>query len=210
MIAYLNGSLIEKNDNAIVIDVNGVGYEVFCSSRAVVNLPDTGNRTQLYIHTQYRADGAALFGFLSTSEKNLFLELIKVDSVGPKSALNILSAAPWVEIAQLIEDGDVSSLSKLPKISKKTAEHLVVKLKGKLEVLFITAAVQDQSATEQQRQKVSSSRKLRGEAQSALLHLGYKPHEIERALNDMEADVWSGELQSIIRAALSDLSGNIS
>src|ERR1017187_1299237 len=137
MIAYLKGPVLDKSESAIVTDAQGVGYEVSCSPRTLVSLPSPGQRVELFIHTHYKSDGAALFGFATREEKELFLMLIKVDSVGPKSALNILSAAPWMELIDLIEIGDTTSLSKLPKISKKTAEHLVVKLKGKLQNIVI-------------------------------------------------------------------------
>jgi len=201
MIAYLRGKILSKADNAIVIDAQGVGYEVACSPQVVGALPEVGAQGELHIHTHYKADGAALFGFSSPQEKSLFLSLIKVDSVGPKSALNILSAAPCEEIVSLIEDGDVASLSKLPKISKKTAEHLVVKLKGKLSDILLTSSGSTL--------KVSSTRRLRTEAMTALSHLGFKPQDVERTLSDLNEEVWLGDLQSVIRLALNDLSGNL-
>jgi Holliday junction DNA helicase RuvA len=214
MIGYLDGNIISRSDSAVILNVGGVGYEVFCASRSLDLLSEINTRAQLFIHTQYKSDGAAaLFGFLTQSEKNLFLELIKVDSVGPKSALNILSAAPWQDIAHLIEDGDVASLSRLPKISKKTAEHLVVKLKGKLEFLILESGEGTTNLSEsggsEARTKIAGVRKLRAEAQTALSHLGYKSGEIERALEEIDEETWKSDLQQIIRAALSDLSGNI-
>ncbi len=201
MIAYLRGKIFSKSDTSVVIDAQGVGYEVFCSPKTCEAIGEVGAEGQLFIHTHYKADGAALFGFSSIQEKSLFLSLIKVDSVGPKSALNILSAAPCDEIVSLIEDGDVSSLSKLPKISKKTAEHLVVKLKGKLGEILISLGTTANT-------KTSEPRRLRAEAMTALSHLGYKPQDVERTLSDLNEDIWQGDLQSVIRLALNDLSGN--
>jgi len=213
MIAYLNGKLFEKRDTAVVIDVQGVGYEVFCSPGTIVRLGDVGNGCQLFIHTQYRTDGASLFGFASTQEKALFLSLIKVDSVGPKSALNIMAGGPWEDLVQLIEDGDVTALSKLPKISRKTAEHLVVKLKGKLSDIFLSAeaapGVTGRAAEEIKTRRIqgSSQRKMRSEASTALTHLGYRSTDVERALEGLSEEAWSGDLQTVIRHALNDLSG---
>lgn len=200
MIAYLRGKILSKADNSVVIDAQGVGYEVACSPQVVSVLGEVGFDGELHIHTHYKSDGAALFGFTTQQEKTLFLSLIKVDSVGPKSALNILSAAPCEEIVGLIEDGDVAGLSKLPKISKKTAEHLVVKLKGKLGEIILTSGPVVA--------KVSGQRRLRTEAMTALSHLGFKPQDVERTLSDLAEEIWLGDLQSVIRLALNDLSGN--
>ncbi len=203
MIAYLNGTLIDKKELAVVVDVNGVGYEVFCARSIVENMGPVGGTCRLFVHTQYRTDGASLFGFSSQQEKDLFLSLIKVDSVGPKSALNIMSAAPWREIAHLIEEGSVAQLAKLPKISKKTAEHLVVKLKGKLGDLFF------EDGGIQTNNNGTQVRMLRSETQTALSHLGYKSIEIDRALNELDENIWSSDFQTVLRSALNHLSGNI-
>jgi holliday junction DNA helicase RuvA len=205
VIAYLNGKIVEKKDSSVVVDTQGVGYEVFCSPNTMARLSDVGGSCQLYVHTQYRADGAALFGFVTTQEKSLFLSLIKVDSVGPKSALNIMAAAPWDELIHHIEDGDVSALSKLPKISKKTAEHLVVKLKGKLTEILLESGGEPTKPRTELRQKL---KQMRGEAQTALSHLGFRTQDVERALDDLDEEIWNGDLQEVIRHALNDLSGN--
>ncbi|MDZ4677155.1 MAG: Holliday junction branch migration protein RuvA [Oligoflexia bacterium] len=207
MIAFLNGTIIDKKDSALVVDVSGVGYEVFCAKNTIENLGETGAACRLFIHTQYRSEGAALFGFISAQEKELFLSLIKVDSVGPKSALNIMSGASWFDLAHLIEEGDVASLTKLPKVSKKTAEHVVVKLKGKLSELILDDG--QNAAPTTKLPKSVGVRKMRAEVQSALTHLGYKPYEIERTLDGLEEDVWMDDIQSVIRSALNGLSGNI-
>lgn len=209
MIAYLSGKVIEKKDNVVVIDTRGVGYEVFCAPQTMARLPDVGGTSQLHVHTQYRSDGASLFGFTTRQEKSLFLSLIKVDSVGPKSALTIMGSAPWDELVQLIEEGDVTGLSKLPKISKKTAEHVVVKLKGKLSEILLEAAEQEGSRTgvarTENRQKF---KQMRQEAQTALSHLGFRSQDVEKTLDDLDESAWTGDLQAVIREALNDLAGN--
>lgn len=206
MIGWLQGKVVDKADNAIILNVQGVGYEVFCATSTVENL-DSGSDCSLYIYTHYKSDGGAtLFGFLNRTEKELFLNLIKVDSVGPKSALNILSAGPWDETIHFIEEGDVTALAGLPKISKKTAEHVVVKLKGKLSELILESAAAGSTAPA----RVSSIRTahaLRGQAQTALQHLGYKNFEVEKALDQLNDDIWKQDLEVVIRAALNDLSG---
>jgi holliday junction DNA helicase RuvA len=225
VIAYLNGKLIEKRDSAVVIDVNGVGYDVFCPASIVQVLGSVGSDVRLYVHTSFSNNsGFSLYGFSSVAERALFLSLIKVDSVGPKSALNIMSAAPWDEIVHLIEDGDVAALSKLPKVGKKTAEHVVVKLKGKLGELFVMAQEAEGAspatgvgATAEAARGISSGartrsaqiRKMRAEAQTALSSLGFKPQDVQATLDDLGDDAWAGDLQSVIRLALTGLAGNI-
>jgi len=208
VIAFLRGTVISKTNSTLVIDASGVGYEVFCPPQVIETLGTIGSSSQLFIHTHYKTDGVALFGFSLAQEKSLFLSLIKVDSVGPKSALNILSAAPWDEIVHLIEDGDIVGLSKLPKISKKTAEHLIVKLKGKLGDLLLTESSKTQASVSGKVSRMTEHRRMRLEALTALSHLGFKSQDIEKTLSDLKEDVWQGDLQSVIRSALNNLSGN--
>ncbi len=209
MIAHLTGKILDKADQLVVIDVLGVGYEVFCSTRTLEVLGDGGAAISLYIYTHYKSEGAALFGFLSKMEKELFLSLIKVDSVGPKSALNILSAGEVEDLIDLIEGGDVVSLSKLPKVSKKTAEHLVVKLKGKLSAIAGIGAMAKDPGVVRKKSKILETHKMRGEAQTALVHLGFKAFESERVLSEMSDEIWQTDLESVIRTALNNLSGNV-
>jgi Holliday junction DNA helicase RuvA len=198
MIGYLHGVVVQKSANHVVINVQGVGYEVFCTPQ-ILEVFELQRPISLFIHTHYKSDGVALYGFPTSQEKDLFLSLIKVDSVGPKSALNILGAAQWEDTVSLIEEGDVTGLSKLPKISKKTAEHLVVKLKGKLGDLLSIAAPKS---------KNTEVRKLRLEASTALGHLGFKPQDVERTLGNLDDEAWQGDLQLVIRHALNHLAGN--
>ncbi len=207
MIGMLSGKVFEKNDQSVIVDVLGVGYEVFCSTKTVEALGEKDSIVTLHVHSHYNTNGTSLFGFFSKPEKELFLWLIKVDSVGPKSALNILSAAPWMEIVELVEDGNSQALSKLPKISKKTAEHVVVKLKGKLSALALHSESPTDTAPRPP-SKSATTRKIRGEAQTALVHLGFKSFEVERVLDELTEDIWTLDLETVIRSALSDLSGN--
>jgi Holliday junction DNA helicase RuvA len=200
MIASLSGKVIEFFENSLVVDVQGVGYEVTVSPQVCESFRKVGAQCRLFIHAHYKTDGVSLYGIGSSLEKQLFLQLIKVDSVGPKSALNILSAAPLADLVQFIEEGDVATLSKLPKISKKTAEHLVVKLKGKLGSLNLNVV--------SGARPVSQARQNRSEALIALSHLGYKAQDVERALSAFDDDVWKLDLESIIRRALNQLSGH--
>jgi Holliday junction DNA helicase RuvA len=206
VIAFLKGRIIDHFDHGIVLDVSGVGYEVFCSQLTLDSIQGNQNVIQLFVYTQYRSEGVSLFGFLSPQEKELFLNLIKVDTVGPKSALNIISGAPWQDLVHMIEAEDITQLSKLPKISKKTAELVVVKLKSKLKDLSL-ATQQTPSAKPQY--KPTKDRKLKDEVSSALVHLGYRTPDIERVLDQVEEDFWTDGMEAVVRRALSGLSGQI-
>lgn len=203
MIALLTGKIKDKDDHCVVLDVAGVGYEVFVSARSMIGLGDLEQNQTLFIYTHYKSEGATLFGFLSKLEKLLFLALIKVDSVGPKTALSILSAAESGELIDLIEHGDVSGLAALPKISKKMAEHVVVKLKGKLSALMLT----QESAGTPTRGPRGEGQRLRREAQAVLINLGYKTFEADRVLNEFDETIWTQGLEDVVRAALSQLGG---
>lgn len=187
MIARLQGNIVERNLESVVVDVGGVGYEVFCSS---VTLADVQNETRVlfWIYTSVREDAITLFGFSSHAEKEMFTSLLKVNGVGPKMALKILSASRLQQLAEIIESGDVAALSKLPKVGKKTAEQLVVTLKGKLGVTSSAAVV---SSTGKQ------------EIASALVNLGYRPQEVEKVVAQMPADI---DLQTGLRQGLTILS----
>ena len=122
MIAYLRGKLLEVTTDTAVIDVQGVGYETLCSGRTLDQLRmQVGQELRLWIYTHVREDALQLFGFGSRQEKEVFLSLLKVNGVGPKSALSILSGAEAEKIIGFIEAGDAKALSNLPKIGKKTA-----------------------------------------------------------------------------------------
>ncbi|MCC6277239.1 MAG: Holliday junction branch migration protein RuvA [Oligoflexia bacterium] len=204
MIGSLRGKVIDRFDHGVIIEVLGVGYEVFCSQITLEALSQAQGSVLVYTFAQYRSEGVSLFGFLTPLEKTLFLNLIKVDTVGPKSALHILSGAPCSDLVQMIDGEDVQALAKLPKVSKKTAELVVVKLKGKLKDLVLTESA---ASLESSSYKPGRDRKLRIEAISTLGHLGYRTQDVERVLDQVEENYWTEGLESVIRRALGGLSG---
>ena len=129
MIGYLKGDILQAGDDQVLLNVNSVGYEVFCSEQVLTKLIGE-TRTEFWIHTHVREDQLSLFGFLTKSEKQFFLSLLKVNGIGPKVALKILGAAPIEALISMIEDSDVRGLSQLPKVGKKTAEQIILELKG--------------------------------------------------------------------------------
>ena len=135
MIGRLKGVVESREAETCLLDVGGVCYELTCSLQTIDTLV-LGERVRLEVFTHVREDQLALFGFATVLEKELFMALLSVNGVGPKMAIKILSAAPVSHIARSVEAGDVKALSLLPKVGKKTAEQLVVSLKGKLTVFL--------------------------------------------------------------------------
>ncbi len=186
MIGYLSGAVRHCGSESLILSAGGVGYEVHCTPRTLTSV---GDEIELWIYTQVREDALQLFGFLTLQEKELFLSLIKVNGIGPKSALQILAASTVQQIVDLINHGDAKGLSQLPKVGKKTAEQIVLTLKGKL------VSAESHTAT------VPTHRQ---EVISALVHLGFRLVDVEKALEKMGSpkDVESG-----VREGLSMLTG---
>ena len=134
MISQLTGSIIDKQPPLIVIDVNGVGYEVFVSMQTFYGLPATGEKVRIYTQMVVREDAHLLFGFGNTAERETFRLLIKVSGIGAKTALGILSVLSSDDLARAIADEDIKVLSSVPGIGKKTAERLALELRGKLSI----------------------------------------------------------------------------
>jgi len=199
MIGRLTGNVIEKNPPMLVVDVQGVGYEVEVPMNTFYNLPELHEQVTLFTHMIVREDAQFLCGFLSDDERRLFRTLIKVNGVGAKLALSILSSISAQEFARCVNENDTKALVQLPGIGKKTAERLIIEVRDKLkDWLPATLPVEEQT------QQVVSSQDESAEATSALIALGYKPQEasmmVQQAYTDLGDDkVSSGEL---IRAAL--------
>jgi Holliday junction DNA helicase RuvA len=132
MIGRLSGTLLEKNPPQILIDCNGVGYEVSVPMSTFYNLPGTGEKTVLLTHLTVREDAHLLYGFGSAEERNVFRQLIKISGVGARTALSILSGMSVPDLAQAVTLQEAGRLTRVPGIGKKTAERLLLELKGKL------------------------------------------------------------------------------
>jgi holliday junction DNA helicase RuvA len=179
MIGRLSGTLAEKNPPQLLVDVAGVGYEVDVPMSTFYNLPGLGERVVLLTHFVVREDAQVLFGFLTHEERSTFRLLVKISGVGPRTALSILSGLSVTELAQAVSLQESGRLVKVPGIGKKTAERLLLELKGKLgDALAAPAAVQ-------------------GEAQAdilqALVALGYSDREAAAALKALPADIGVSE-----------------
>jgi Holliday junction DNA helicase RuvA len=197
MIGRLRGTLVVKQPPQLLIDVNGVGYEVEAPMSTFYQLPALGEAVVLHTHLVVREDAHLLFGFASESERRLFRTLIKVNGVGAKLALTILSGISADEFARSVQDNDTAALVRLPGVGKKTAERLIVEMRDRLadwegSVVLPGAAPANVAAA-------PAADETR-DALSALVALGYKPPEASRLVSKVETEGLSSE--AIIRAAL--------
>ncbi len=199
MIGRLTGKVIEKTPPILVIDVQGVGYEVEVPMNTFYSLPEIQETMTLFTHMIVREDAQFLCGFISDEERRLFRTLIKVNGVGAKLALSILSSISAQEFARCVNENDTKALIQLPGIGKKTAERLIIEVRDKLKD-WLPASLPAQDNMQQHVVQQGETT----EATSALIALGYKPQEasmmVQQALADLAEDnISSGEL---IRAAL--------
>jgi Holliday junction DNA helicase RuvA len=146
VIAHLRGKLIEKDTSRVVVDVNGVGYEIFVPLTTFSALPDRGTEVSIDIHTHVREDIIALYGFSSRRERTIFEKLMTISGIGPKLAVTILSGGSVDDLVSAIKRGDLARLTAIPGVGKKTAERIVVELRDKFQ--DFVAAVPDKSAVE--------------------------------------------------------------
>lgn len=201
MIGRIKGTLLEKQPPYLLIDVAGVGYEIEVPMSTFYQLPEVGQPITLHTHLTVREDAHLLYGFYESRERSLFRQLIKVNGVGPKLALTILSSIDPDQFVHSILDNDATQLVRLPGIGKKTAERLIIEMRDRLKTwqedgILLTPAL---PTTE----KVQI-RNAEQEAISALLALGYKLPEASRAVNQV-AEKDSLPCEQIIRAALKNL-----
>jgi len=175
VIAHLRGRLFEKHPNRIVVDVNGVGYDVFVPLSTFYGLGDPGADVALRIHTHVREDALTLYGFATLLEQELFERLIGVGGIGPKVALAVLSGIEPQELIRAIERADVARLTAIPGVGKKTSERIVLELKDRLPRAQVAAAAAGAAATDVP--------VVRDDVLSALVNLGYHRPLAEKAVD---------------------------
>ncbi len=195
MIGRLKGILLSKQPPWLLIDVNGVGYELEAPMSTIYDLPEIGREVTLRTHYAVKEDSVALYGFLHESERALFRNVQKVSGIGAKIALAILSGVTVDEFARHVQSGDLAALSRIPGIGKKTAERIVVELRDRVDGLI--GAVGSSLGSGAANDPVS-------EASVALQSLGYKPAEVMRLVKDAAAAGDSAEdiIRKALRAAL--------
>ncbi|BBJ00061.1 Holliday junction ATP-dependent DNA helicase RuvA [Ferrigenium kumadai] len=192
MIGRLSGILLEKNPPQIVLDVQGVGYEVDVPMSTFYNLPGLNEKVVLHTQLIVREDAHLLFGFLSQEERVAFRQLLKISGVGPKLALSVLSGLSLSELAQAVANKEAGRLTKIPGVGKKTAERLLLELQGK----FVVAALAGGAS-----ESITAS--ADNDIVNALIALGYSEKEADWAAKQLPKDV---DVSGGIRQALKLLS----
>ena len=201
MIGRLTGVLIEKQAPEILVDVHGVGYELLVPMTTFYALPNLGDNTVLHIHQAISETSNQLFGFADKRDRDFFRLLIKVNGVGPKMAVSIMSI-DIKEIVGYIKTNDISALTKVPGVGKKTAERLVVDLRDKIQAWNHEPDVSEsQDATASQIKSVENAADITADAESALIALGYKPTEASKAVARVK-DAEANSSEELIRRAL--------
>ena len=198
MIAHLKGKLTYKSPIEIAIDVNGVGYQVFVPLSTFYALPELEEDVFLDIHTHMREESLKLFGFYTTDEKRIFEKLIAINKVGPKLALTILSGMSPAELFTTIDSNDIGKLSTIPGIGRKTAERLILEMRGKMDGISLDSDINKDSIPQNG---------LFEDALSALVNLGYKKNQAEQTLKKVYPEGETGDsIEEIIKKSLNLLS----
>lgn len=199
MIGRLKGVLLEKQPPHLLVDVQGVGYDVLAPMTTFYQLPETGATVVLHIHFAVSETAQQLFGFYSQEDRALFRQLIKVSNVGPKMALGIMSGMDSNEFVRCVMTSNLNALVQLPGVGKKTAERLVVEMRDRLQDWAGSAGAAPAAAATQ----VSGAQsQMLADAESALVALGYKPTEAARAINAVLAEQTVARSEDLIRLAL--------
>lgn len=198
MIGRIQGVLVEVDPPQVLVDVQGLGYEVELPASAIYSLPPQGTRLTLYTHYVVREDAHLLYGFVSKSERELFRLLIKVNGVGPKLALAIVSGFEPAAFVRCVEDNNITALTKLPGVGRKTAERLLVEMRDRLKDWQVASGAEFM-LTRPDGPGRETGREL-DEAQAGLEALGYKPAEASRAVRAVAQEGMSAA--EIIRQAL--------
>lgn len=199
MIGRLQGKLVEKQPSWVILDIQGVGYEITLPLSVFVNLPALEEEQVFWIHQVIREDANLLYGFARLEDRQLFRELIKVTGIGPKVGMAIMSAMESNDLLQAIQNEDRVALTRIPGIGKKTAERLLLDLKDRLK----TWQPQQMAKLELPLGSELPAINCRAEAESALVALGYKLPEASRAITAIAAE--GMDTQDLIRAALKSM-----
>ena len=197
MYSYLKGALSERNPNTIVVDCNGVGYELFIPLSTYDKLPETGKEVKVLVHYSFNeSDGVRLFGFYSDEEKLLFRQLINISKVGPKLALSVLSGLSIADLIRAVQMGDIDLITTIHGIGKKSAERLIIELKDK--VGNISSIPLDGNYP-------GADSELIQDAETALLTLGYKRYDARKIISKLMKENDFSTSEEITKAAIKAL-----
>jgi Holliday junction DNA helicase RuvA len=196
MIAYLSGKLLEKHANTVIVDVGGVGYEVSIPLTTFYELGEVGGDVQLRVYTHVREDAIQLFGFKTLRERDLYLKLISVQGIGPKSGIAMLSGMSADEIIVAIRSNDLARLKSIPGVGLKTAERVVIELRDKVGEISDTTPLDPSSRSGLPSDAVFE------DALSALINLGYPKNAAEKALNQAAQEGVEISVHKLLRRGL--------
>ncbi|WP_080874248.1 Holliday junction branch migration protein RuvA [Oceanobacillus timonensis] len=197
MIAYIKGKLTSIKENAVIVDVHGVGYEIHCPNPYVFE-PEMNQQVQIHTHHHVREDAQILFGFRNTDEKYLFTKLISVSGIGPKGALAILAGVNIQGFISAVENEDEKFLTTFPGVGKKTARQIILDLKGKLVHDFAIESTAEQSS---EATAGTSEREIVSEALDALKALGFTSSELKKITPQLKSDQTLTNTDEVIRKA---------
>ncbi|MCL1073064.1 Holliday junction branch migration protein RuvA [Shewanella dokdonensis] len=203
MIGRLHGILLEKQAPDVLLDVQGVGYELQMPLTSFYELPELNQTATIYTHFVVREDAQLLYGFITKQERSLFRLLIKANGVGPKLALTILSGMTAQEFVNCVERDDIATLVKLPGVGKKTAERLLVEMRDKLKSLLETASGNEREFVLKSNYTPTTVNNAEDDAMAALLTLGYKPAQASKAVSAAFEEGMDSE--TLIKAALKSM-----
>lgn len=206
MISRIHGILLEKQAPHVLVDVQGVGYEILAPMTTFFSLPDLNQKVVLHTHFSVSETSQQLFGFVSTRDRELFRLLIKVSGVGPKMAVGLMSM-DTDSLVRCVMSDDVASLVKIPGVGKKTAERLIVEMRDKLKSWAVDASASGSAGQASAVETVVNSNTILAEAESALISLGYKPVEAAKAVSAANSDDISSA-EDLIRQALRSMLPN--
>ena len=194
MYYYIKGTLVQKSDNYIVVDANGVGYMIYTSLNSMQNTGEIGKKITIYTYLHVREDVMDLFGFTTIEEKNMFMHLISVSGVGPKAALSILSVTTPAKFALAVITNDVKTITKASGLGPKMAQRVILELKDKMKTDELEIDLEDES------DDILSDN--RSEAISALVVLGYSSNDAQKAVKGIDGTL---SVEEIIKKALAGL-----
>lgn len=194
MYYYIKGTLVQKSDNYIVVDANGVGYMIYTSLNSMQNTGEIGKKITIYTYLHVREDVMDLFGFTTIEEKNMFMHLISVSGVGPKAALSILSVTTPAKFALAVITNDVKTITKASGVGPKMAQRVILELKDKIKTDELEIDLEDES------DDILSDN--RSEAISALVVLGYSSNDAQKAVKGIDGTL---SVEEIIKKALAGL-----
>lgn len=198
MFAYLKGILVSSQPSQVIVEVNGIGYQLFIPCRILGQLPQLGQPVQLYTSFVIREFSQALYGFLSSQERDIFEVLMNVTGIGPKLALSLIGHLAFEELQQAVMEKDLATLCRVPGVGKKTAERLVVELKDKLPTVLVPGIAEQTTAW------IGDSKiKATQDAMMALINLGYNQTTAQKAIKQSLKELSEeADLATLITTAL--------